>query len=116
MSAEYMHIGIPVTNRKPGMTYNEGATCWVSNVDDDPPQSPCAQYGVRPGEVHRRRRLCHLRPHGRQRQGGPAGLRVEGRGHSGAVPGGLNLLGRGDLLRLSHPSNITFSLILAFAA
>ncbi|MCI9299756.1 MAG: hypothetical protein HFF94_03065, partial [Oscillibacter sp.] len=34
MSAEYMHIGIPVTNRKPDMTYNEGAKFWVSNVDD----------------------------------------------------------------------------------
>lgn len=34
MSATYMHIGIPVTNRKPGMTYNEGMKFWVSNVDD----------------------------------------------------------------------------------
>ncbi len=34
MSAEYMHIGIPITNKKPGMTYNEGAKFWVSNVDD----------------------------------------------------------------------------------
>ena len=34
MSAEYMRIGIPITNRKPGMTYNEGAKFWVSNVDD----------------------------------------------------------------------------------
>ena len=34
MSAEYMHIGIPITNRKPNMTYNEGAKFWVSNVDD----------------------------------------------------------------------------------
>ena len=34
MSATYMHIGIPITNRKPGMTYNEGAKFWVSNVDD----------------------------------------------------------------------------------
>ena len=34
MSAEYIHIGIPVTNRKPGMVYNEGAKFWVSNVDD----------------------------------------------------------------------------------
>ena len=34
MSAVYMHIGIPVTNRKPGMVYNEGAKFWVSNVDD----------------------------------------------------------------------------------
>ena len=33
MSATYMHIGIPITNRKPGMTYNEGAKFWVSNVD-----------------------------------------------------------------------------------
>lgn len=24
MAVEYMHIGIPVTNRKPGMVYNEG--------------------------------------------------------------------------------------------
>ena len=32
MSAEYMHIGIPITNRKPNMTYNEGAKFWVSNV------------------------------------------------------------------------------------
>ena len=34
MSAKYMHIGIPVTNRKPGMVYNKGAKFWVSNVDD----------------------------------------------------------------------------------
>lgn len=34
MSAEYMHIGIPITNRKPNMTYNDGAKFWVSNVDD----------------------------------------------------------------------------------
>ena len=34
MSAEYMHIGIPITNRKPNMTYNEDAKFWVSNVDD----------------------------------------------------------------------------------
>ena len=34
MSATYMHIGIPVTNKKPGMTYNEAMKFWVSNVDD----------------------------------------------------------------------------------
>ena len=34
MSAEYMHIGIPITNRKPNMTYNEGGKFWVSCVDD----------------------------------------------------------------------------------
>lgn len=34
MSAEYMHIGIPVLNKKEGMTYNESMKFWVSNVDD----------------------------------------------------------------------------------
>ena len=34
MSAEYMHIGIPVTNKKPGMTYAEGMKLWMSNPDD----------------------------------------------------------------------------------
>ncbi|MEG0752121.1 MAG: hypothetical protein RR998_09910 [Oscillospiraceae bacterium] len=34
MSAEYMHIGIPVLNKKPGMTYVEGAKFWCSNTDD----------------------------------------------------------------------------------
>lgn len=34
MSAEYMHVGIPVTNKKPGMTYNEGMKIWMSNPDD----------------------------------------------------------------------------------
>lgn len=34
MAVEYTHIGIPITNKKPGMVYNEGANFWVSNVDD----------------------------------------------------------------------------------
>ncbi|MGI6109563.1 MAG: hypothetical protein ACOX3B_02260 [Bacilli bacterium] len=34
MSAQYMHIGIPVTSLKPGMTYNEDMKFWVSNPDD----------------------------------------------------------------------------------
>ncbi len=34
MTAEYMHIGIPVTNKKEGMTYNEGMKLWMSNPDD----------------------------------------------------------------------------------
>lgn len=34
MSAEYLHIGIPVTNKKPGMTYVEGIKLWMSNPDD----------------------------------------------------------------------------------
>ena len=34
MSAKYMHIGIPITNKKPGMTYNEAMKLWMSNPDD----------------------------------------------------------------------------------
>ncbi|MEG1633071.1 MAG: hypothetical protein RR314_03365 [Oscillospiraceae bacterium] len=35
MSAEYMHIGIPVLNKKPGMVFNEWGGFWVNeNVDD----------------------------------------------------------------------------------
>ena len=34
MAVEYMHIGIPITNKKQGMVYNEGAKFRVSNVDD----------------------------------------------------------------------------------
>ena len=34
MGAEYMHIGIPITNKKPGMTYVDGMKIWMSNPDD----------------------------------------------------------------------------------
>ncbi len=34
MSATYMHVGIPVTNKKPNMTYVEGMKLWMSNPDD----------------------------------------------------------------------------------
>ncbi len=34
MSAQYMHVGIPVTNLRPGMTYNEDMKLWMSNPDD----------------------------------------------------------------------------------
>ena len=34
MSATYMHIGIPVTNKKPGMVYNEDMKLWMSNAED----------------------------------------------------------------------------------
>ncbi len=34
MTAEYMHIGIPITNKKEGMTYNEDMKLWMSNPDD----------------------------------------------------------------------------------
>lgn len=34
MSAEYLHIGIPITNRKPGMVYHEGMKLWMSDPND----------------------------------------------------------------------------------
>lgn len=34
MAAEFMHIGIPITNLKEGMTYNEDMKIWMSNPDD----------------------------------------------------------------------------------
>lgn len=34
MAAKYLHIGIPVTNKKPGMTYVEPLKLWMSNPDD----------------------------------------------------------------------------------
>ena len=34
MTATYMHIGIPITEKKPTMIYNEAMKFWVSNVDD----------------------------------------------------------------------------------
>lgn len=34
MAAEFMHIGIPVTNLKEKMTYNEDMKIWMSNPDD----------------------------------------------------------------------------------
>ena len=34
MSVEYMHIGIPITNKKPGMNYVDGMKIWMSNPDD----------------------------------------------------------------------------------
>ena len=30
MAAEYMHIGIPVLNKKPGMVYNDWGKFWVN--------------------------------------------------------------------------------------
>lgn len=34
MALEYMHIGIPVTNKKPNMTYVDGMKLWIGNPDD----------------------------------------------------------------------------------
>ena len=35
MAAEYMHIGIPVLNKKPNMVYNEWGGFWVNERVDD---------------------------------------------------------------------------------
>ena len=35
MSATFLHVGIPVTTKKPGMTYAEGIKTWMTNPDDD---------------------------------------------------------------------------------
>lgn len=34
MSAKYLHVGIPVTNKKPGMTFNDSLKIWTTNPDD----------------------------------------------------------------------------------
>lgn len=34
MSAKYLHIGIPVTNKKPGMIYNEPMKLWMTEDID----------------------------------------------------------------------------------
>ena len=34
MAAEYMHIGIPVLNKKPGMVYNDWGKFWVNESVD----------------------------------------------------------------------------------
>ena len=35
MAAAYMHIGIPVLNKKPGMVYNEWGKFWVNESVDE---------------------------------------------------------------------------------
>lgn len=35
MAAEYMHIGIPVLNKKPNMVYNEWGHFWVNESVDE---------------------------------------------------------------------------------
>ncbi|MDL2260312.1 hypothetical protein LJB99_05520 [Deltaproteobacteria bacterium OttesenSCG-928-K17] len=34
MSATYLHVGIPVTNKKPGMVYVDALKLWMSKPDD----------------------------------------------------------------------------------
>ena len=34
MSAKYLHIGIPVTNKRPGMTYVDALKLWMSDPED----------------------------------------------------------------------------------
>ena len=102
MSATYMHIGIPITNKKPGMVYNEGAKFWVSNVDDYDYKIEYLKFEEGtpfPEEIHRNPHVAykvddleHYIADADSVICGPmaAGLRLEGRGHSGALPGGLN--------------------------
>ena len=35
MSAEYMHVGIPVLNKKPNMVFNEWGGFWVNESVDE---------------------------------------------------------------------------------
>ena len=35
MSAKYLHLGIPVVNKKPGMVYNEWGRFWVNQSVDE---------------------------------------------------------------------------------
>ena len=35
MSAKYMHVGIPVLNKKPNMVYNEWGKFWVNESVDE---------------------------------------------------------------------------------
>ncbi len=34
MALEYMHVGIPITNKKPNMTYVEEMKLWLNNPDE----------------------------------------------------------------------------------
>jgi len=34
MSAKYLHVGIPITNKKPGMVFSDSLKIWMSNPDD----------------------------------------------------------------------------------
>lgn len=34
--AEYMHVGIPLATKQPGMNYNADLKVWISNPDDHP--------------------------------------------------------------------------------
>lgn len=34
MSATFLHIGIPITNKKPNMSYNKLLKVWLTNPDD----------------------------------------------------------------------------------
>ena len=34
MAAEYMHVGIPVLNKKPNMVYNDWGKFWVNESVD----------------------------------------------------------------------------------
>lgn len=35
MGAEFLHVGVPITNKRPGMTYNDGLKLWLGNPADN---------------------------------------------------------------------------------
>ncbi len=35
MSVEFLHVGMPITTKKPGMNYLEGMKVWVSNPEEN---------------------------------------------------------------------------------
>ena len=104
MTATYMHIGIPITEKKPNMTYNEAMKFWVSNVDDYDYKVEYLKFEEGtpfPEELHRAgtwptrwtiwtgtstMRPRHLRPHGRGSRCA-SGLRREGRRRDRALRG-----------------------------
>ena len=90
MTATYMHIGIPITEKKPNMIYNEAMKFWVSNVDDYDYKVEYLKFEEGtpfPEELQRRRcRPRHLRPHGRGSRCA-SGLRREGRRRDRALRG-----------------------------
>ena len=93
MTATYMHIGIPITEKKPNMIYNEAMKFWVSNVDDYDYKVEYLKFEEGtpfPEELHRRWHVAYavddLRPHGRGSRCA-SGLRREGRRRDRALRG-----------------------------
>ena len=91
MAAEYMHIGIPVLNRKPGMVYNEWGKFWVNeSVDEYDYKIEYLKFeeGTRFPELLSKRPR-HLRARGSWRERPPR-LHREGRRHNRALRGKIS--------------------------